>query len=94
MNGLPVMLQSLFSLLVPAMVLVALVLLWRRDRSAWIMLALVGEAIGLVFRLALVVAPGVIHTAPMLMSAWTLTALVFALGLLGYAIEMTSRRTP
>jgi hypothetical protein len=93
MNSLPVMLQSLFSLLIPAMVLAALVLLWRRDRSVWIIVALVGEAIGLVFRLALVVAPGFVHTAPMLMSARTLSALVFALGLLGYAIETTSRRT-
>ena len=55
---------------------------------------LVGEAVGFVFRLALVVAPGIVHGAPMLMSAWTLSALVFALGLLGYAIETTSRRTP
>jgi hypothetical protein len=94
MNGLPVMLQSLFSLLIPAMVLAALVLLWRRDRSVWIIVALVGEAVGFVFRLALVVAPGIVHGAPMLMSAWTLSALVFALGLLGYAIETTSRRTP
>jgi hypothetical protein len=92
MNGLPVTLQSLFSLLIPAMVLAALVLLWRRDRSVWIIVALAGEAIGLVFRLALVVAPGIVHTAPILMSAWTLSALVFALGLLGYAIEASGKR--
>ena len=35
---------------------------------------------------------GIVHTAPMLMATWTLSALVFALGLLGYAIETTSRR--
>jgi len=94
MNALSPALQSLFSVVMSLMVLLALALLWRRDRSTWLVLALVGEAIALAFRIVLVVVPDVVRTAPMLFSLWTLSALVFALGLLGYAIETTSRRTP
>jgi hypothetical protein len=94
MNALSPALQSLFSVVMSLMLILALALLWRRDRSTWLVVALVGEAIGLAFRIVLTVVPDVIHTAPMLFSVWTLSALVFALGLLGYAIESTSRRTP
>jgi hypothetical protein len=94
MNAISPALQSLFSVVMSLMLLLALALLWRRDRSTWLVVALVGEAIGLAFRVALTVVPGIVQTAPMLFSVWTLSALVFALGLLGYAIETTSRRTP
>jgi len=92
MNALSPALQSLFSVVMSLMLLLALALLWRRDRSTWLVVALVGETIGLVFRIVLVVVPDVARTAPMLFSVWTLSALAFALGLLGYAIEATGKR--
>ena len=94
MNALAPALQSLFSVVMSLMLILALALLWRRDRSTWLVVALVGEGTGLAFRIALTVVPELVRTAPMLFSVWTLSALVFALGLLGYAIETTSRRTP
>ncbi len=92
MNALSPALQSLFSLLVVLMVVAALVLLWRRDRSPWLLAALAGEGIGLVFRLLLVAQPQLASAMPMLFSLWTLGALVFAIGLLGYAIEAGGKR--
>ena len=92
MNALSPALQSLFSVVMSLMLLVALALLWRRDRSTWLVVALAAETIGLVFRIVLTVIPDVIRTAPMLFSVWTLTALAFALGLLGYAIEASAKR--
>ena len=92
MNALSPALQSLFSVVMSLMLILALGLLWRRDRSAWLLVALAGEAIGLAFRIALVVVPDLVRTAPMMFSVWTLSALAFALGLLGYAIEATGKR--
>ncbi|MBA8883684.1 hypothetical protein [Dokdonella fugitiva] len=92
MNALSPSLQSLFSIIIPALVLAALVLLWRRDRSAWLVVALGAEAVGLLFRFALTLMPDLLHSAPLMLSAWTLSALVFAVGLLGYAIEVNGKR--
>ncbi|WP_395679111.1 hypothetical protein [Dokdonella sp.] len=92
MNALSPALQSLFSVVMALMLILALALLWRRDRSVWLLVALAAETIGLVFRIVLTVIPDVIRTAPMLFSVWTLTALAFALGLLGYAIEASAKR--
>ena len=94
MNALSPGLQSLFSLVVGLMVVTALVLLWRRDRTPWLLVALVGESLGLAFRVALTALPDLVRAVPMLFSLWTLTALAFAIGLLGYAIDTTARRTP
>jgi uncharacterized MnhB-related membrane protein len=85
-------LQSLTSVLMGLMVLAALVLLWQRDRSVWLIVAIVGEAVGLVFRGALIAAPDLARSMPQLFSIWSFTALVFAVGLLAYAIERTSRK--
>jgi hypothetical protein len=85
-------LQSLTSVLMGLMVLAALVLLWQRDRSVWLIVAIVGEAVGLVFRGALIAVPDLVRSMPQLFSIWSFTALVFAVGLLAYAIERTSRK--
>ncbi|HEU4662842.1 MAG TPA: hypothetical protein VFS55_02295 [Dokdonella sp.] len=92
MNALPQALQSLFSVVIAAMVLAALGLLWRRDRSVWLVVALGAEGVGLAFRLALVALPDLVRSAPLMFSAWTLSGLVFAVGLLGYAIEVNGKR--
>jgi len=92
MNALTPVLQSLLSVIVAVMVTVALALLWRRDRSPWLLAALAGEVLGLAFRALLIVLPGLVGSAPMLFPLWTLTALVFATGLLGYAIERNQGR--
>lgn len=92
MNALSPTLQSLFSVVIAAMVLAALVLLWRRDRSVWLVVALGAEAVGLAFRFALIALPDLVRSAPMMFSAWTLSGLVFAVGLLGYAIEVNGKR--
>lgn len=92
MNALSPLLQSLLSLVVALMVLAALFLLWRRDRSPWLLAAMIGEAIGLAFRALVIVQPQLLGAVPALFSLWTLTALVFAIGLLGYAIERNQGR--
>lgn len=91
MNALSPMLQSMLSLAVALMVIAALILLWRRERSPWLLAALIGEAVGLLFRALVVVQPALVGSTPILFSLWTLTALVFAIGLLGYAIDKTQR---
>ncbi len=92
MNALPSTLQTLFPLLIALMVIAALALLWRRDRSAWLLAALAGEGISLVFNVALIVLPEVVRSLPQLFSVWTLGALMFAFGLLGYAVERNQKR--
>jgi len=93
-GGLMQGLQSLAPIVMALMVLAALALLWRRDRSVWLIVAIVAELAGLVFRGVLVVAPDFLRTAPMFYALWTLSSLVFAAALLGYAIEATQRRSP
>jgi hypothetical protein len=66
--------------------------LWRRDRSVWLIVAIAAELAGLVFRAALFVLPDVARTMPLFFTVWTLSSLVFAAGLLGYAIETTQKR--
>jgi hypothetical protein len=90
--GLSAGLQTLASVVMALMVIAALLLLWRRDKSVWLLVALVGEFVGLAFRLAMAFVPDLMRTMPQVFSLWTLSALVFAVGLLGYAIEATTRR--
>ena len=91
-GGLMQGLQSLAPIAMALMVLAALVLLWRRDRSVWLIVAIAAELAGLVFRAALFVLPDVARTTPLFFTVWTLSSLVFAAGLLGYAIETTQKR--
>jgi hypothetical protein len=80
---------SLASLVASLLVLAALFVLLRRGTSAWLIVAIVAELGGLAFRSVVMLAPAVAQSMPMLYSVWTLTALAFGVGLLGYAIEAT-----
>jgi hypothetical protein len=93
-GGLMQGLQSLAPIAMGLMVLGALVLLWRRDRSVWLIVAIAAELAGLVFRVALFALPDLARTTPLFFTVWMLSSLVFAAGLLGYAIETTQKRTP
>lgn len=84
-------LQSLVSLAVTLMTLVALVLLWRRSKSPWLIVSIAAECVSLLCRGVLSMAPELFSSTPVLSSVWTLSALAFATGLLGYAIETTQR---
>ena len=82
---------SLASLVASLLVLAALIVLLKRDISAWLIVAIVAELLGLAFRAVVMLAPAIAQSMPVLYSVWTLTALAFGIGLLGYAIEATAR---
>ena len=52
--------QSIASVLSGILVLAALFLLWSKSQSSWLLLALLGEAVSLLFRFAVAVAPSVL----------------------------------
>jgi hypothetical protein len=85
-------LQQLVPVAGSLMVLAALVVLWRRDRSPWLAVAIATELAGLVFRGLLTIAPERARDTPLFFAVWTLTALVFGGALLGYALETTRRK--
>jgi hypothetical protein len=85
-------LQSLVSLAVTLMTLAALILLWRQSKSSWLIVSIVAECVSLLCRAMLFVAPELFRSTSVFSSVWTLSALAFATGLLGYAIETTQRR--
>jgi hypothetical protein len=85
-------LQSLESLAIALMMLAAVVLLWRKGKSAWLLVSIVAECVSLVCRCVLWLSPELFRSTSMFPSIWTLSALAFATGLLGYAIETTQRR--
>jgi hypothetical protein len=76
------------------MIAAALVMLWRKSRSVWLVVALVAELVSLAFRGVIAFAPGLAQDAPFFFTAWLLCSLVFAAGLLGYAIESTQKSAP
>jgi len=92
-TGLFPLLQTIAPLASSAMIIVALVMLWRRSRSVWLIVALVAEIAGLLFRGAMAVAAGLAQGTPMFFTIWTLCYLIFAAGLLGYALEVNPRAT-
>jgi hypothetical protein len=85
-------LQQLVPVAGSLMVLAALVVLWQRDRSPWLAVAIATELAGLVFRGLLTIAPERARDTPLFFAVWTLTALVFGGALLGYALETTRRK--
>ena len=90
-GGLVSGLQLLAPIAVTLMVLIALALLWRMSRSVWLIVAIAGEIAAFAFNIMIVIAPDVARSMSPLFPLWTIAALVFAAGLLGYAIE-TSRK--
>ena len=86
------LLQQVAPTIVSLMVLAALALLWRSSRSIWLVVAIVAELAGLVFRGAFAFAPEAARSMPMLFTVWSLSAFVFAVGFLGYAIEQSQKK--
>jgi hypothetical protein len=84
--------QSFASLVASLLVLAALFVLLKRGTSAWLIVAIVAELVGLAFRGVVMLAPSIAQTTPLLYSIWTLTALAFGIGLLGYAFEATREK--
>ena len=85
--------QSMASVLSGVLILVALFLLWSKSQSTWLLLALLGEGVSVLLRFAVSVAPAVLGAIPMMPLIWSITALVVAAGLLGYALEVANRKT-
>jgi uncharacterized membrane protein YoaK (UPF0700 family) len=90
-GGLNSVLQSIGPLLATLMIAAALIMLWRQSRSIWLIVALVAELVSLVFRGVIAIAPDFARSAPLFFTVWLLCSLIFAAGLLGYAIETTQK---
>jgi hypothetical protein len=88
------LLQQIAPVIISLIIIAALALLWRTSKSIWLLVAIVAELAGLVFRAAFSFAPDLTHSMPMLLSLWSIAALVFAVGLLGYAIEQGQKARP
>jgi hypothetical protein len=88
------LLQQIAPTIVSLMVIAALALLWRASRSIWLVVAIVAELVALVFRGAYAFMPDLARTIPMMYTIWSLSAFVFAVGLLGYAIEQGQKAKP
>ena len=86
-------LQAASSVFAGLIMLAAFVLLWWKSHSPWLLLAVAGEGISLLFRLAFAVAAGAMTAFPMLLVFWSLTGLLTAAGLLGYAIDESNKRS-
>jgi hypothetical protein len=85
--------QAMTSVLSGALVLAALFLLWSKSQSSWLLLALLGEGVSLLLRLAVAVAPTVLGGIPMMPLIWSIAALLVAAGLFGFALEVSNRKT-
>jgi len=83
---------SILPILCVIALLVAVIMLWRKHRSMWLIVAMIGLAIEIVLYILNSVVPGVLQVFPMVFLVWQLVAVLFAVGLLGYAIETTKRR--
>ena len=85
MNSIPLDLASIMSVLTRLLVLGACALLWIRDKtSSWALIALAGQAVSVLCRFVLFV-PDAFTQFPPLRLVWPVAALVFAVGLAGYA---------
>ena len=85
--------QAMASVLSGVLVLVALFLLWSKSQSMWLLIALLGEGVSLLLRFAVAVAPSALGAIPMMPLIWSITGLLVAAGLLGFALEVSSRRS-
>lgn len=75
---------NLVSVLTGLIVLGACVLLWLRNQTLWMSLALAGQAVSVLCRFVLFV-PNAYAQYPIIRIVWPLGALVFAIGLAGHA---------
>ena len=86
--------QAMAGVLSGILMVVALFLLWSKSQSMWLLLALLGEGVSLLLRLAVAVAQTALYAAiPMMPLIWSITGLLVAAGLLGYALEVANRKT-
>jgi len=83
--------QMAASVLSGVIVFAALLLLWWKSYSPWLLMALLGAGVSLLFRLASAVAPGALNANPMMLLVWPCTGLLVAAGLLGYAVVEANR---
>jgi hypothetical protein len=88
------LLQEIAPTVISLIVIAALALLWRHSKSVWLIVAIVAELVGLVFRGFYSFMPETARSIPMLYTIWSLASLVFAVGLLGYAIEQGQKTKP
>jgi hypothetical protein len=86
-----VMLQMFASVLGGVLIAVALFVLWSKTQSGWLLLALASEGISVLFRIALALVPTLLSTTPMIPMVWSVTGLLMAAGLLGYAFDAPKR---
>ena len=84
------LLQQAAPTVISLIVIAALALLWRSSKSIWLVVAIAAELFGLVFRGLYAFMPDLARTIPMMYAVWSLSAFVFAVGLLGYAIEQNA----
>ncbi len=89
-----VMLQQALSVFGGLMVIAALFLLWWASRSPWLLVSIAAEVVSLLLRFVVALVPDLYRTAPMLMQGWSFIYLVFAVGLLGYAVTQTTQNKP
>ena len=75
------------------LMIAGLFVLWSKSSSGWLLFALAGEAISMLFRLAYAVLPSMFASTPTIGMVWAATGLMAAAGVLGYALEQPSRRT-
>ena len=85
------LLQQAAPIVISLIILAALALLWRPSRSIWLVVAVVGEIVGLAFRFAVSFMPDLTRSSSMFFTLWSLSAFVFAVGLFGYAIEQSQK---
>jgi len=90
-GGLASGLQMLSPIVVTLMSLAALLLLWRASRSVWLIVAMAGELVGLMFNIVVLISPMALQDISAIYPLWRICGLVFAGGLLGYAIEVTRK---
>lgn len=84
MNELSVM--QLLSHLASPLVIAGLALLLHRTRSPWLVAALVFESASLLFRIGVYVSANRLLDSSLYMAAWQLSALLFAVCFLGFAV--------
>ena len=85
-------LWSLLPILCTIAVLAALIVLWRTRHSIWLVVAMASSVLEILLRIQQTIAPGLYQVLPYLFLLWHLAAVMFAAGLVGYALESARKR--
>ena len=78
---------SVLPILCAFAVLVALIILWRARHSIWLIVAMAGTVLDLVLYIQRMIVPGLYQVFAYLFLVGLLAVMLFAVGLLGYALE-------